>query len=90
MPLIRPVSDLRNNFHEISEICHSQGLPVFLTKNGRGDMVVMSIEEYEKREAILELYRKLAVAEKQLAEGDLVEAEEVMERLRGRKGGGTK
>ncbi len=42
MPVIRPVSDLRNNFNKISEICHHDAEPVFITKNGQGDMVVMS------------------------------------------------
>lgn len=48
MPQIRPVSDLRNNFAEISRIVHETQEPVFLTKNGYGDMVVMSIEQYER------------------------------------------
>ncbi|WP_061212939.1 type II toxin-antitoxin system Phd/YefM family antitoxin [Syntrophomonas wolfei] len=47
MPQIRPISDLRNNFTEISRIVHEGKEPVFLTKNGYGDMVVMSIEQYE-------------------------------------------
>lgn len=47
MPTIKPVSDLRNNFSEISRIVHEDKEPVFLTKNGYGDMVVMSIEQYE-------------------------------------------
>jgi prevent-host-death family protein len=48
-PHIRPVSDLRNNFSEISRIVHETSEPVFLTKNGYGDMVVMSIEAYEHK-----------------------------------------
>ena len=63
MPIIRPVSDLRNNFAKISEICHQEGEPVFLTKNGRGDMVVMSQALFEKQKALIELYQKLAEAE---------------------------
>ena len=47
MPQIRPISDLRNNFTEISRIVHEEGEPVFLTKNGYGDMVVMSVEQFE-------------------------------------------
>ncbi|KKM10619.1 prevent-host-death protein [Clostridiales bacterium PH28_bin88] len=47
MPQIRPISDLRNNFAEISRIVHEGGEPVFLTKNGYGDMVVMSVEQFE-------------------------------------------
>ncbi len=65
MPAIRPVSDLRNNFHEISELCHREGEPVFITKNGKGDLVVMSMALFEKRDAMLELYRKLGEAEAQ-------------------------
>jgi len=63
MPNIRPISDLRNNFKKISEVCHEEGEPVFLTKSGRGDMVVMSIAQYEKQQALLELYKKLGEAE---------------------------
>ncbi len=44
---IRPVSDLRNNFSEISRIVHETAQPVFLTKNGFGDMVVLSMEAFE-------------------------------------------
>ncbi len=49
---IRPVSDLRNNFADISKIVHETAEPVFLTKNGYGDMVVMSIEAYEERKCM--------------------------------------
>ena len=47
MPVIRPSSDLRNNYNEISTICHQTNSPVYITKNGAGDLVVMSIESYE-------------------------------------------
>ena len=47
MPNIRPIKDLRNT-NEISEICHNSDEPVFITKNGYGDLVVMSMEVYEK------------------------------------------
>lgn len=63
MPQIRPVSDLRNNFAEISKIVHESNEPVFLTKNGYGDMVVMSIEQYEKLQLENEIYIKLKEAE---------------------------
>ena len=46
MPQIRPITDLRNT-NEISELCHSRREPLFITKNGYGDLVVMSIETYE-------------------------------------------
>ncbi len=63
MPHIRPVSDLRNNFAEISRVVHETAEPVFLTKNGYGDMVVMSIEAYERHQFESEVYFKLKEAE---------------------------
>lgn len=63
MPAIRPISDLRNNFNIISDICHKNAEPVFITKNGQGDMVVMSLALYEKQQALIELYQKLSEAE---------------------------
>jgi prevent-host-death family protein len=63
MPKIRPVSDLRNNFAEISKLVHETNEPVFLTKNGYGDMVVMSIEEYEKIQVFSETNFKLHEAD---------------------------
>ncbi len=65
MPQIRPVSDLRNNFAEISKIVHETAEPVFLTKNGYGDMVVMSVEAYERKLFENEIYFKLKEAELQ-------------------------
>lgn len=62
---IRPVSDLRNNFAEISKIVHETSQPVFLTKNGFGDMVVLSIEAYENLQFESEVYLKLQEAEKE-------------------------
>lgn len=70
MPNIRPISDLRNNSNEISEFCRGTREPVFITKNGIGDMVVMSLETYERQQAQLELYAKLAEAEAEIANGD--------------------
>ena len=69
MPAIRPISDLRNNSNEISDFCRTSREPVFITKNGVGDMVVLSIETYERQQAQLELYAKLAEAEAEIASG---------------------
>ncbi len=63
MPHIRPVSDLRNNFADISRVVHETAEPVFLTKNGYGDMVVMSMEAYERKMFESEIYFKLKEAE---------------------------
>lgn len=70
MPSIRPITDLRNSSNEISEFCRGTREPVFITKNGVGDMVVMSIEVYERQQAQLELYAKLAEAEAEIANGN--------------------
>ena len=69
MPVIRPISDLRNSSNEISEFCRSTREPVFITKNGVGDMVVLSIELYERQQAQIELYAKLSEAETEIASG---------------------
>ncbi len=70
MPIIRPISDLRNKSTEISELCKNTDEPVFITKNGVGDLVVMSMETYEHQQAQLELYSKLAEAEAEIANGN--------------------
>jgi prevent-host-death family protein len=59
MPAIRPSSDLRNKYIEISDFCHKYKEPVFITKNGRGDLAVMSIETYENLIGKFELYKLL-------------------------------
>jgi len=69
MPNIRPISDLRNNSNEISEFCRSAREPVFITKNGVGDMVVMSIDMYEQQQSQLDLYGKLAESEAEASAG---------------------
>jgi prevent-host-death family protein len=70
MPIIKPVSELRNNFNEISNLCHEQTEPVYLTKNGKGDMVVMSIAKYEEQLKRLELYSKILEAETEAKTSD--------------------
>ena len=50
MPSIRPISDLRNSANEISDFCHQTREPVYITRNGSGDMVVISMEEYERQQ----------------------------------------
>jgi prevent-host-death family protein len=56
MPMIRPSADLRNRYLEISEYCHNNGQPVFITRNGSGDLAVMSIELYEQLTSRQDLY----------------------------------
>lgn len=70
MPTIRPISDLRNNANDISDFCHTNKEPIFIIKNGVGDMVVMGIEVYEKLQAQLELYAKIGEAELDISNSD--------------------
>lgn len=86
MPTIRPITDLRNT-NEISELCHSQQEPVFITKNGYGDLVVMSIAAYEKQLALLEVYQKLEEAE-ELAESGApnIDGKVVFDHMRSKHG----
>ena len=71
MPQIRPISELRNNFADISKVIHETSEPIFLTKNGYGDMVVMSIEAYENIQFENEVYFKLKEAELQAKSTDV-------------------
>ncbi|TBL72689.1 type II toxin-antitoxin system Phd/YefM family antitoxin [Paenibacillus thalictri] len=85
MPHIRPVSDLRNHFAEISKIVHEAQEPVFLTKNGHGDMVVMSIEQYENMQYNNEIFAKLQEAEIEANNSDIrYSHDEVFKQLRQR------
>ena len=63
MSQIRPVSDLRNNFADISRAVHEKREPVILTKNGYGDIVVMSYEEYQSIQYEMGVTRELRAAE---------------------------
>ena len=70
MPVIRPLSDLRNNPQEIAEMCRKSGEPVFITKKGVGNLVVMSVAAYERDQARLRLYELLDAAEEDERRGD--------------------
>jgi len=59
MPSIRSSTDLRNSYNDISAFCHEKREPIFITKNGQGDLAVMSIDVYEQLNGKLELYRLL-------------------------------
>ena len=82
MPQIRPITDLRNT-NEISELCHAKNEPVFITKNGYGDLVVLSIEAYEELIDALHTDAVIREAEQELAEGGkLTDAREALSALR--------
>lgn len=82
MPQIRPITDLRNT-SEISDACHARREPVFITKNGYGDLVVMSIETYEEMLDCIATDQAIADAEQEIAAGgQLLDAKEALGALR--------
>jgi len=82
MPQIRPITDLRNT-NEISELCHAKNEPIFITKNGYGDLVVMSLEVYEAMLDEYELDREITQAEAEYHLDDkLLDARETLGTLR--------
>ena len=82
MPQIRPITDLRNT-SEISDACHARREPVFITKNGYGDLVVMSIETYEEMLDCIATDKAIADAEQEIAAGgELLDAKEALGALR--------
>jgi len=82
MPQIRPITDLRNT-NEISDLCHAKNEPIFITKNGYGDLVVMSLETYESMLDENELDREIAQAEAEYRlDGKLFDAREALGTLR--------
>ena len=80
---IVPIRDLRDT-NEISERCKKSREPIFITKNGYGDMVLMSMETYERTFAMADVYRKLMEAEQELADGKGVEGKSAFAALRAR------
>ena len=85
MPTIKSSADLRNDYNGISTLCHTYGEPVFITKNGKGDLAVMSIEAYEKITARFELYTSLERGLKDIQEGTTRPLSEALSDLRGRR-----
>lgn len=81
MPIIRPSSDLRNNYNEISTICHQTKSPVYITKNGNGDLAVMTIELYELLTDRYELYKELEKGIKSLENGEVYSSDEVYDEI---------
>ena len=89
MPIIKSISSLRNRTREIATICHEQDEPVYLTTNGEGDLVVMSIDHYERLKAESELFAKLGVAQAERAAGKKgITHRQMMTKLRQRANAG--
>lgn len=83
MPQIIPIKELKNT-SEISNLCHRVEEPIFITKNGYGDMVIMSMDIYESTMKQLNFYRELEISEKQLGEGKIKDARKSLETIRGK------
>ena len=73
MPQIIPIKDLKNT-SEISDMCHKTDEPIYVTKNGYGDMVIMSMESYESTMKQLTLYKDIEISERQRELGQVKDA----------------
>lgn len=82
MPEIRPSSDLRNSYNDISAFCHKYGEPVYITKNGKGDLAVLSIEAYERLAGKFQLYTLLEAGLEDIRAGRTVPASEALASIR--------
>lgn len=85
MPVIKSSAELRNNYYEISTFCHSYPEPVFITKNGKGDLAVMSIEAYEELTSRFELYSLLKDGLDDVVTGNTKPFTEAMSEIRSRR-----
>ena len=85
MPQIIPIKDLKNT-SEISEMCHKAEEPIYITKNGYGDMVIMSMENYEEMIHKRSVYRELEISEQQITEGRTKEARSSLSSMREKYG----
>ncbi len=80
--IIKPSTALRNDYGSISDLAHKEDIPIYITKNGEGDLVIMSIDAFERREEVLKLRAKLAAAEQSRLSGQpAVSIEESRKRL---------
>lgn len=70
MMTIKPSAAIRKNYNEISELCKRSGEPVYLTKNGEGDLVVMDMATFARRESMLRLRESLVIAEESRMQGN--------------------
>ena len=79
---IRPSADLRNHYNEISKQCHETRKPVIITKNGRGDTVVIGLQEYRQLTSELELLRTLSEAQEDVDQGRLAPIQDTFSDIR--------
>lgn len=82
MESIRPSSDLRNHYSEISRQCHEERNPVIITVNGHGDTAILGLQDYYQMKSELELLRTLAEAEEDVANGRVASMQDTFEDIR--------
>lgn len=85
MPQIIPIKDLKNT-SEISDMCHKADEPIYITKNGYGDMVIMSMEIYESTMRKLSVYQDVEISEKQIKDGQVKDAKTALAGMRAKYG----
>lgn len=85
MPKIIPIKELKKT-SEISEMCHEADGPIYITKNGYGDMVIMSMENYEGVMRQLAIYRDIEISEKQIENGQTKDARSALKEMRAKNG----
>lgn len=85
MPHIIPIKDLKNT-SEISDLCHKTDEPIYITKNGYGDMVIMSMEIFERTMRQFSMYRDIEISEKQIENGQIEEARTSLSGMRNKYG----
>ena len=85
MPQIIPIKDLKNT-SEISERCHKSNEPIYITKNGYGDMVIMSMEIYESTMRLHSMYKDIELSEEQVEKGRVMDARASLTRMRKKYG----
>jgi prevent-host-death family protein len=85
LPQIIPIRDLKKT-SELSELCRNAKEPVFITKNGYGDMVIMSMETYEKIVFLDDTHRKLAEGERSIQAEDVIDGFDSLKAIRGKYG----
>ena len=85
MPKIIPIKDLKNT-SDISEMCHRTDEPIYITKNGYGDMVIMSMESYESQMKRIKMYEDIGASEEEIKEGKVKDARKSLSSMRERYG----
>lgn len=80
--IVRPSADLRNHYNEISRECHEKRTPIIITKNGKGDTVVMGLQDYNQMRAELELLRTLSEAEDDVMNGRVESMQQTFDDIR--------